>query len=68
MYKFDFECSYVNHTSTNTNYAKLLKYCMKIASIHMTLPKTNTVLQRHTAYDTLTNEYRENTAQISDRL
>ena len=30
-FKFDFECSYSNHTSTNTNYAKLLKYCMKIA-------------------------------------
>ena len=30
MFKFDFECSYANHTSTNTNYAKLLKYCMKI--------------------------------------
>ena len=29
-FKLDFECSYVNHTSTNTNYAKLLKYCMKI--------------------------------------
>ena len=29
-FKFDFECSYANHTSTNTNYAKLLKYCMKI--------------------------------------
>ena len=30
MFKFDFECSYGNHTSSNTNYAKLLKYCMKI--------------------------------------
>ena len=30
-FKFDFECSYAIHTSTNTNYAKLLKYCMKIA-------------------------------------
>ena len=30
-FKFDFQCSYANHTSTNTNYAKLLKYCMKIA-------------------------------------
>ena len=29
---FDFECSYANHTTTsNTNYAKLLNYCMKIA-------------------------------------
>ena len=30
-FKFDFACSYANHTSSNTNYAKLLKYCMKIA-------------------------------------
>ena len=29
-FKFDFECSCANLTSTNTNYAKLLKYCMKI--------------------------------------
>ena len=29
-FKFDFECSYANHTSSNTNYAKLLKYFMKI--------------------------------------
>ena len=28
--KFDFECSYVNHTNSNTNYATLLNYCMKI--------------------------------------
>ena len=31
-FKFDFACSYANHTSTNTNYEKLLKYCIKIAS------------------------------------
>ena len=24
-FKFDFKCSYANHTSSNTNYAKLLK-------------------------------------------
>ena len=24
--KFDFKCSYANHTSSNINYAKLLKY------------------------------------------
>ena len=30
-FKFDFACNYANHTSSNTNYAKLLKYCMKIA-------------------------------------
>ena len=29
-FKFDFECSYAYHVSTNTNYAKLLKYCIKI--------------------------------------
>ena len=30
-FKFDFECSYSNHTTTSTtNYAKLLNYCMKI--------------------------------------
>ena len=30
-FKFDFECNCTNHTSSNTNYVKLLKYCMKIA-------------------------------------
>ena len=25
-FKFDFECSYVNHTSSNTYYVKILKY------------------------------------------
>ena len=29
-FRFDSECSYANHTSSNINYAKLLKYCMKI--------------------------------------
>ena len=29
---FGFECSYANHmTTSNTSYAKLLSYCMKIA-------------------------------------
>ena len=28
-FKFDFECSYVNNANTNTNYVKLLKYCIK---------------------------------------
>ena len=29
---FDFECSYANHmTTSNTDYAKLMNYCMKIA-------------------------------------
>ena len=30
MFKFDYECSYASHTSSNTNYVKLLKYCMEI--------------------------------------
>ena len=30
-FKFDFKCSYANHTNSNTNYVKLLKYCMKVA-------------------------------------
>ena len=30
-FKFDFKCNCANHTNTNTNYVKLLKYCMKIA-------------------------------------
>ena len=30
---FDFECSYANHTSTSTtDCARLMNYCMKIAS------------------------------------
>ena len=42
-FKFDFECSYANSTTTNTNYAKILKYCMKIALYC-------------TPYDTLAND------------
>ena len=30
-FKVDFKCSYANSTRTNTNYAKLLKYCTEIA-------------------------------------
>ena len=33
-FKFDFKYSYANDTSTNTNYAKLLKYCMKFHHTH----------------------------------
>ena len=29
-FKFEFECSYAIHTSSNTNYVILLKYCIKI--------------------------------------
>ena len=54
-FKFDFECSYTNHTSTNTNYAKLLKYCMKIAP-YAQLYQRQIQYYNHTAYDTLTND------------
>ena len=30
IFKFDFECSYTNHTNTSTNYVKLLRYCKNI--------------------------------------
>ena len=52
--KFDFECSYANSTGTNTNYAKLLKYCMKIA-LYAQLYQKQIQYYNHTAYDTLTN-------------
>ena len=51
-FKFDFECSYANHTSTNTNYAKLLKYCMKIVH-HMhdfTKDKYSTITAQPTTH------------------
>ena len=54
-FKFDFECSYANHTSTNTNYAKLLKYCMKIAP-YAQLYQRQIQYYNQTAYDTLTND------------
>ena len=51
-FKFDFKCSYVNSTGTNTHYAKLLKYCMKIAPY--TLLYQRQIQYYHcTAYDTL---------------
>ena len=55
-FKFDFKCSYANHTSTNTNYAKLLKCCMKIAPYapDFTKDKYNTITW--IAYDTLTDD------------
>ena len=53
-FKFDFKCSYANHTSTNTNYAKLLKYCMKIA-LHVQLYQRQIQYYNRTAYDTLAN-------------
>ena len=54
-FKFDFECSYANHTSTNTNYAKLLKYCMSITP-YVQLYQRQIQYYNHTAYDTLTND------------
>ena len=53
--KFDFECSYANHTSTNTNYAKLFKYCMKFAP-YAWLYQRQIQYYNHTAYDTLAND------------
>ena len=43
-FKYDFECSYANHISSNTNYAKLLNYQRQIQYYNQT------------AYDTLTND------------
>ena len=54
-FKFDFKCSYANHTSTNTNYAKLLKYCMKIA-LYAQLYQRQIQYYNQTAYDTLTDD------------
>ena len=54
-FKFDFECSYANHTSTNANYAKLLKYCMKIA-LYAQLYQRQIQYYNWTAYDTLIND------------
>ena len=39
-FKFDFECSYANHTSPNTNYCKTFEILYKNHTIRMTLPKT----------------------------
>ena len=54
-FKFDFACSYANHTSSNTNYAKLLKYCMKIMP-YAQLYQRQIQYYNWTAYDTLTND------------
>ena len=51
--KFDFACSYANHTSSNTNYVKLLKYCMKIMP-YAQLYRRQIQYYNWTAYDTLT--------------
>ena len=53
---FDFECSYVNHTSTsNTDYACLMNYCMKIAP-YVRLYQRQIQYYNKTAYDTLAND------------
>ena len=53
---FDFECSYVNHTTTsNTNYAGLLSYYMKIAP-YAQLYQRQIQYYNKTAYDTLAND------------
>ena len=54
-FKFDFECSYANHTSSNTYYAKLLKYCMKIVP-YTQLYQRQIQYYNWTAYDTLIND------------
>ena len=53
-FKFDFECSYANHAGTNTNYVKLLKYCIKIAP-YAQLYQRQIQYYNWTAYDTLTD-------------
>ena len=53
---FDFECSYANHTSTsNTDYASLMNYCMKIAP-YARLYQRQIQYYNETAYDTLAND------------
>ena len=54
-FKFDFACSYANQTSSNTNYAKPLKYCMKIMP-YAQLYQRQIQYYNWTAYDTLTND------------
>ena len=53
---FDFKCSYANHmTTSSTNYAKLLNYCMKIAP-YARLYQRQIQYYNKTAYDTLAND------------
>ena len=55
-FKFGFACSYANHmTTSNTNYAKLLNYCMKIAP-YAWLYQRQIQYYNRTAYDTLAND------------
>ena len=52
---FDFECSYANHTTSNTDYAKLMNYCMKIVP-YTRLYQRQIQYYNKTAYDTLAND------------
>ena len=53
---FDFKCSYVNHTPTsNTDYARLMNYCMKIA-LYARLYQRQVQYYNKTAFDTLAND------------
>ena len=55
-FRFDFECSYANHTSTSsTDYARLMNYCMKIAP-YARLYQRQIQYYYKTAYDTLAND------------
>ena len=53
-FKFDFKYSSANRTSTNTNYVKHLKYCMKIA-LYTWLYQRQIQYYNWIAYDTLTD-------------
>ena len=53
---FDFECSYANHTTTfNTDYVKLLSYCLKIVP-YAQLHQRQIQYYNQTTYDTLAND------------
>ena len=53
---FDFECSYANHTSfSNTDYARLMNYYMKIAPYTQPHQRQIQYYNRN-AYDTLAND------------
>ena len=55
-FELDFECSYANHiTTSNTDSAKLLKYCMKIVP-YAKLYQRQIQYCNKTAYDTLVND------------
>ena len=52
-FRFDFECSYANHTSTSTtDYARLMNYCMKITP-YARLYQRQIQYYNKTAYNTL---------------